>query len=114
MFRAAPTKVIIPTARSVGAISRRTMRRYVVHHDAPATREASSSSAPSCMRPLLMIWTPSGIPAMTPAMMSSAVVPYSGRRKPTPRKSHRSARPRMMPGTVKGSQETTSSRRRPA
>ena len=47
MLRAAPTKVIMPTASSVGVISRSTMRRYVLHHDAPAMREASSSSLPA-------------------------------------------------------------------
>src|ERR687892_1662053 len=41
-------------------------------------REASSSSLPSCSSPLLMICTPSGIPAMTPAMTSTAIVPYRG------------------------------------
>ena len=38
-------------------------------------REASSSSLPSCISPLLMICTPSGMPEMTPATISSAVVP---------------------------------------
>ena len=38
-------------------------------------REASSSSPPSCISPLLMICTPSGMPAMTPATTSSAMVP---------------------------------------
>ncbi len=75
MLRAAPTNVIIPTAISVGAIRRSTMRRYVLHHDAPATREASSSSLPSCISPLLMICTPSGMPEMRPAMTRSVIVP---------------------------------------
>ena len=75
ILRAAPTKVIMPTASRVGVISRSTMRRYVLHHDAPAIREASSSSLPSCISPLLMICTPSGIPEMTPQMIRSAVVP---------------------------------------
>jgi hypothetical protein len=61
-----------------------------------------------------MICTPSGIPAITPAMTSIAIVPYSGRSSGTSRKSHSRARPRMMPGTVNGSQETTSRARRPA
>ena len=42
-------------------------------------------------------------------MTSTAIVPYIGRKKPTSRNSHRSASPRMMPGTVNGSQEMTSS-----
>ena len=51
------------------------LRTKVIHQDAPAIREASSSSLPSCISPLLMICTPSGIPEMTPQMISSAVVP---------------------------------------
>ena len=49
------------------------------------------------------------MPEIKPSMISTAIEPYSGRSTATSRNSHRSASPRMMPGTVNGSQEMTSS-----
>jgi hypothetical protein len=74
----------------------------------PATREASSSSAPSCIMLLLMICVPSVIELTTTAMISTAIVPYSGRSNGE-RKTYIRPTPNSRPGTAKGSHDTKSS-----